>query len=166
MKKRAEAGKPEAGDGIGAIRTLLLGLVLLGIIATSAELILLEHTEEAWQLVPVILLPLGLIAGVSVAVRAGLFTLRLFRVLMTAFVGAGCLGLALHYRGNVEFELEMYPGLQGLELFRKAITGATPALAPGMMIHLGLLGLVSTYRHPILSRTTGAANHQSEGSTE
>jgi hypothetical protein len=50
-------------------------------------------------------------------------------------------GTFLHYRGNVEFELELTPGIRGLALFREAITGATPALAPGAMIVVGLVGL-------------------------
>ena len=50
---------------------------------------------------------------------------------MALFVLSGGIGVALHYRGNVEFELEMYPSLSGLELVRKTLTGATPVLAPG-----------------------------------
>ena len=64
------------------------------------------------------------------------------------FVLSGVVGLWLHYHGNVEFELEMYPGLAGFELFRESVTGATPTLAPGTMLELGLLGLLYTYRHP------------------
>ena len=33
---------------------------------------------------------------------------------MGAFVVSGVVGLWLHYQGNAEFELEMYPSLQGL----------------------------------------------------
>jgi hypothetical protein len=29
------------------------------------------------------------------------------------------IGIALHYRGNFEFELEMYPVIAGVELVRK-----------------------------------------------
>jgi hypothetical protein len=35
-------------------------------------------------------------------------------------------------------------------LFREALSGATPALAPGTMVQFGLLGLLYTYRHPRL----------------
>ncbi|MFB3131882.1 MAG: hypothetical protein ACE10K_05095, partial [Rhodothermales bacterium] len=52
-----------------------------------------------------------------------------------------------------EFELEMYPTLKGLELFWESIKGATPALAPGTMIQLGLLGWAYTYRHPALIKS-------------
>jgi len=42
--------------------------------------------------------------------------------------------------------------MEGFELFKESMMGATPALAPGMMAHLGLLGLALTYRHPLLAR--------------
>ena len=67
---------------------------------------------------------------------------RLCVVVMTLFVASGTIGVFLHYRGNVEFELEMVPALGGLLLFQEAMTGATPVLAPGAMVQLGLLGLV------------------------
>lgn len=151
--------KGRSSDAPGALRLFLLGLVLLGILATTAELILLEHTEEPAQWLPLALLGAGLVAAVAAGARPGPATLRAFQVLMAGFVLAGGLGLWFHYRGNVEFELEMYPGLKGLELFRKSLSGATPALAPGMMSHLGLLGLAFTYRHPDLSRKPRATAH-------
>jgi hypothetical protein len=40
--------------------------------------------------------------------------------------------------------------MKGMDLLSKAMTGAAPALAPGAMIQLGLLGLVYTFRHPAL----------------
>jgi hypothetical protein len=82
--------------------------------------------------------------------------MRVFQATMLLFVISGFAGLFLHYQGNVEFELEMYPSLKGLELFRKAIKGTTPpTLAPGTMIQLGLLGLAYTYRHPVFSKSAG-----------
>jgi hypothetical protein len=44
----------------------------------------------------------------------------------------------------------MNPALAGFELVRESLSGATPALAPGTMIQLGLIGLAYTYRHPRL----------------
>jgi hypothetical protein len=84
---------------------------------------------------------------------------------MLLCVAAGLVGVFLHYRGNVEFELEREPLLRGLALFREAVRGATPALAPGAMAQLGLLGLVYSYRHPALRRdaparpTTSTTDH-------
>jgi hypothetical protein len=67
---------------------------------------------------------------------------------MMLFIVSGGIGIGLHYDGNVEFELEMYPSLSGVELIGKTLTGATPVFAPGTMALLGLIGLALTYRHP------------------
>ena len=77
---------------------------------------------------------------------------------MALFILSGFVGTFLHFRANIEFEVEMYPGLAGFELYWKAIQGASPpSLAPGAMIALGLLGLIYMYRHPSLDTnfTTG-----------
>jgi hypothetical protein len=58
------------------------------------------------------------------------------------FLASGCTGLWQHYQSNVEFELEMDPALSGFDLFTAAARGATPFLAPGAIILLGLLGLL------------------------
>jgi hypothetical protein len=55
---------------------------------------------------------------------------------------------------NVEFQRDIDPSMGELALMRKAIRAKSPpALAPGAMIQLGLIGLTSTYRHPRLSRS-------------
>jgi hypothetical protein len=126
---------------------------VLGEFGTGAELLLLGHTEEFWQLFPIVLLGLGVVSGVLVLVRSRRATLRVHQVLMTLFMIAGPVGLFQHYSANAEFELEMYPSMGGLELIWESLTGATPALAPGMMIYLGLLGLAYSYRHPVVKNT-------------
>jgi hypothetical protein len=134
------------------LRALLLGLVLLGILGLSAELLLLEHTESGLQWIPLGVLAAGLLATVAAALRPSRATLNVFRLVMAACVVAGVAGVILHLRGNIEFELEMYPTLAGSALFWKAAHGATPALAPGALAQLGLLGLAFTYRHPAFGR--------------
>ena len=97
---------------------------------------------------PLVLLGLGLLAQIWLVWRPNSASVRVFRSLMLLFVLSGLVGLYLHYSANVEFELEMYPSLRGLNLVRGALTGALPALAPATMMHLGFLGLASTYRYP------------------
>lgn len=132
------------------LRRALLWLLMLGMLGTGAELILLEHTETVWQLIPIAALTAGLISAVLVRARGSRPSLRVFQAIMLTFVAAGVTGLILHYRGNAEFELEMYPSMNGFELILNSLKGATPALAPGTMAQLGLLGLAYTYRHPVL----------------
>ena len=138
------------------LRRLLLGLVVLGAIGLEAELLLLEHYESAWQFTPLVLLGVVPVAAALVWRQPSPATVRFFQAVMALCVAAGLLGVFLHYDGNVEFELEREPLLRGLALFWEAVRGATPALAPGAMAQLGLLGLVYTYRHPALRRVSPA----------
>jgi hypothetical protein len=56
----------------------------------------------------------------------------------------------LHYRHDAEHAQKDYPGIQGAELFRTAVSQEAPLLAPGAMIELGILGLAYVFRHPVL----------------
>jgi hypothetical protein len=67
---------------------------------------------------------------------------------MCAFIVSGIAGVGLHYDGNVEFERELHPKDTGVTFLRHTVAGATPVLAPGSMVLLGLIGIAHTYRHP------------------
>lgn len=136
----------------GRIRAFGLSLFVLGVVGTGTELMLLEHTEDTWQVVPLVLMAISLAAIVWFVVVPGRAALLAFRAVMALFVASGFAGIFLHYKSNAEFELEMYPSMKGFELFRESMMGAMPALAPGTMIGLGLLGLIYTYHHPVLER--------------
>jgi hypothetical protein len=77
---------------------------------------------------------------------------------MLLFLVAGGAGVILHYRGNTEFERERDPVIAGWDLFRRALQGATPALAPGTMVLLGSIGLLYAYRHPALDHPPAPAS--------
>lgn len=125
-------------------------MFLIGSLGAGAELLLLEHTEDVWQKLPLVLIAIGCMWLCVLTVSARSAGVRVFQVAMGLFVASGVAGILLHYQGNVEFELELQPGASGLELFWEAMKGATPALAPGTMILLGALGLAYTYHHPAL----------------
>ena len=75
---------------------------------------------------------------------------------MWLFVVIGLLGLFFHFKGNLQFATERDPSLSGFSLIWKALRGATPALAPGALSQLGLLGLLYGYRHPALAGHSAA----------
>lgn len=141
-----------------SLRRLVLALVLIGIVGLGVELLLLRHAESATQWIPHIALGIGLVSTLAVYFRPGRATLRVFKAMMVIFLITGILGVYLHFRGNVEFALERDSTLTGTKLIWKALRGATPALAPGALAQLGLLGLVFSYRHPALTGTGGAQN--------
>ncbi len=141
------------------LRRALLVLFLLGALGAGVELLLIGHTESRWQLVPLALLGVSLLALFAHALVRRSATVRIFQLTMLLFVLAGGAGVVLHYQGKVEFKLESNPALRGFELFRAAVAGAAvpPVLAPGFMSLLGLLGLAYAYRHPALRAAT---NHK------
>lgn len=142
-------------DALRRIRTLLLGTLAAGAIGTGTELLLLGHFESPLQFIPLVLLAVGLVTVIWHAAAPSRSSVRVLQVTMTLFLVSGGIGAGLHYDGNVEFELEMYPSMNGFELIQKTLTGATPVLAPGTMALLGLVGLAHAYRHPVLSDDAG-----------
>lgn len=143
-----------ADDSTALLRRLLTGVVLLGTVGLGAELLLLEHWDSPWQWAPLALLAAALGATLAAWRRPAPATLRVLRAVMAVCVAAGVLGVWLHYDGNAEFERESDPTIGGLALVQAAVTGATPALAPGALAQLGLLGLLLAYRHPADRRPT------------
>jgi hypothetical protein len=139
-------------DTIERFRSILLALITFGAAGTEVELLLLGHIGPPFQLVPVALIAIALVVIAWHYAAPGPSSIGTFRLLMGLFVIAGTVGIGIHFWSNVQFELEMYPNIEGWELFTKAISGAMPALAPGSMIQLGLLGLLYAFRHPAFAR--------------
>ncbi|MBY0493081.1 MAG: hypothetical protein K2Y23_02585 [Cyanobacteria bacterium] len=135
-------------------RRILLAILLLGVFGIVAELFLLNHIEDATQWIPIALGLLTVLLSLAVATRPTSATIRLFQLVMILMIVSGGVGMYLHLRANMEFQLEMDATLTGFALFRKSIVAkAPPALAPGAMAQLGLIGLAYTFRHPVLGRT-------------
>ncbi|HYE88117.1 MAG TPA: hypothetical protein VEA16_17260 [Vicinamibacterales bacterium] len=134
-------------------RRILLGILLLGVIGVSVELLLLGHDEDVYQVIPLMLTAATLVMSGVVTWRPTVGTVRLFQAVMILMAISGLVGMYLHFQVNIEFQLEMDPSLSGASLYRKAILAKTPpALAPGTMMQLGLIGLAYTFRHPATAR--------------
>lgn len=153
----ADIVERRSSDAILAVaRRVILLVLLLAMGGISVELLLLEHVGDVWQLIPLCLLVIG-IAVVAWHARApSASSARTLRALMILFVLSGLLGVFLHYRGNVEFELEQNPRATRWALFREAMMGATPALAPGVMVQIGLLGLLYAFMPGVQPASSGA----------
>lgn len=126
------------------VSRLLLAIFLFGLAGTTAELVLLEHYEDAKQLIPFGVIAIAVVCAAWYAARPTRASLRAFQGVLALLALSGLLGLALHYSGNVEFEKERDAALTGLPLIWASLTGATPALAPGALLLLGLIGYAST----------------------
>jgi hypothetical protein len=134
----------DSGKNLTAIRRGLLALLVLGLAGTGIELLLMGHTDGVDQWIPLILIGLSLVTLAWYVLAPGPASRLVFKGLMLLSIASGAAGSLLHYKGNVEFEVESMPGLGGWALFKQSMTGATPALAPGTMILLGALGLLFT----------------------
>lgn len=127
------------------LRRFLLFILIVGTAGMALELAFIGHFEDPLQLVPMALLVIGFVLLTWHAASPRPASLRAVQLLMMLYVASGLAGVGLHYRGNHEFEREMYPTMAGVELVGKTLTGATPVLAPGSMALLGLVGLAAVY---------------------
>jgi hypothetical protein len=146
--------RPPASDPplTAAIRRFTFWILAFAIAGMATELVFIGHVEDVAQWVPLAVLGAGGLALAWHGAAPQGITVRVVQAVMALFVASGIAGVALHYRGNVEFEREMYPTLAGFQLVRQTLTGATPVLAPGSMTLLGLVGLTLTYKHPLVTR--------------
>jgi hypothetical protein len=161
MTTRAE----ETGT-LATIRRILLFVLLAGMTGVGTELIFQRHFEDPSQLIPLTLIAVALAAVAWHLIRGGAGTIRVLQITMVFFIAAGLLGMYLHFGANVEFQREVEPSLGGMALFWKAMAAKTPpALAPGSMAQLGLIGLAYTYRHPAIIRASDRRRDNEESVT-
>lgn len=137
---------------LAVVRKTLLAALALGVIGTGAELVLLGHVESPAQWIPVAGCVLALPLLLWHAMRPSRATVVAVRLLMAAFIVSGAVGVGLHYDGNAEFERERNPRGAGWPFIRRTLAGATPVLAPGSMVLLGVIGFTQVYRHPSTRR--------------
>jgi hypothetical protein len=125
-----------------------LGAILaLGLLGSGAELLLIEHHEDRTQAIPLVAIGATLAAIGWDALASGRASRRVLQVVLALQMAAGIAGVVLHLRANAEFQRELDPSLAGWPLWRKAMQAkAPPALAPGVLTQLGLLGLVYAAR--------------------
>jgi hypothetical protein len=133
-----------------SLQSFLAAIFLLGSAGLAAELIFIGHVDDVLQQIPLVLIAVGAIALAWDAARRTAWSLTLVRVAAVLLVAGGLVGVVLHYQSNVEFEREMYADLKGFQLVREALTGALPALAPGALVQLGLVGLAYAYKERTL----------------
>ena len=141
-------GSSRESETLASIRKLLLAALAVGVIGTTGELILLRHIDKPAQWIPLVCLVAAVPVLIWHASSPGVASVRTLQALMLAFIGLGMVGVGLHYDGNVEFQRELNPSERGWTFIRKTVAGATPVLAPGSMVLLGLVGLAHAYRHP------------------
>jgi hypothetical protein len=138
-------------------------MLILGVVGTQIELLLLKHTDGIWQLTPLLLNSTVLIALVWFGLRRSAASLRALQAIMVLCLASGAVGIIQHFRANVGYARDSDPSLAGQALYKEAVMGSTPTLAPGTMVQLALLGLAFTFRHP---RLRGVEREDENSNTE
>jgi hypothetical protein len=137
---------------VTALRRWLLVLVLVGLAGTTTELMLLRHYEDVWMLLPFAAMAVAAGGVIARLLRPSARMVRVVRLSMVPLLLAGIAGACLHYLGGLAFQADMDPTLSRWALFWKVLhMQAPPTLAPGMLGQLALLGLIATYRDPLLA---------------
>jgi hypothetical protein len=132
---------------VAPLRRALTWIAVVGFVGTAADLLLLQHYEDPWQWAPLAIAATATVALAAQVLRPGTTSLMMTRSVMIASVVAALVGVWLHYRGSMEFQLETDPSLGGLDLLLKVLRSkAPPTMAPFNLAVLGLVGLASTYR--------------------
>lgn len=135
-----------------AVRRFILLILLIGLAGTLAELLLLGHDEEPRQVIPIAIIGSAFLLLAWHGLRPRPWILQAFRLVMVLSLASGLVGIGLHYNASAEFQREVDPSIEGRALVWKAMQAkAPPALAPGVMVQLGLLGLAFAFRHPVMT---------------
>src|SRR3954464_4251135 len=114
------------------LRHFLLILAAVLCLGTLGELSLLNHLKEPVQVVPFVLSGLALIALFLVYRWPQRKTIWALRGIMVLMVLGGLLGIYEHLAGNREMALEIHQQASAGRLFWYTLSGADPALAPGV----------------------------------
>ena len=127
MQDRTEQSEPVVQR---AMRRLLLMVVTIGMVGTAADLLLLEHYEEAWQLPPLVLIAFGLLVVAWLFVSTAACRDR-HEGLDGLLRCDGMIGILLHYSGNSEFQREIDPTIQGWALIQAVRSEGAAGAGPG-----------------------------------
>jgi hypothetical protein len=143
----ARTGPPEGDGTLARMRTIVLGLVAVGLVGTAVELALLAHNEDLNQFIPFAAIGVALVAVIWRLVSRRSKAVLAVQFAMLALVVTGVVGVVLHFQGNMEFQLEMDKSLSGLPLIMNVLEAKSPpALAPANLALLGFIGLAAVYR--------------------
>ncbi len=137
---------------LALLRRIVLAILAFEALGLIAELVLLGHDKTPPQMIPLVLLGLVIVSSLMAYNARSAAVLRAFQVAMALLMLGGAFGVWEHLESNIAFSLELHPQMGLLQRAWDVLKGATPALAPGTLVQMGLLGLAFTFRHPLLAR--------------
>ncbi len=143
------------------LRRLILVILIFAMAGAFADLLLLKHFGDVWQMIPLALLGAAALTIVGHLLHGSATSVRGIRVAMLLLVAGGISGVVLHFRSSAEFHEETDATLGGAQLVCAVLQSKVPpTLAPASLLQMGLLGLAYTFHHPKLAARS--ANGQKE----
>lgn len=110
-----------------------IGFGIFIFIGTLVELSTLNHNREELQIVPFILLPLGILLAVLMLVKTSPGVQKILLIGMWVVAVGGLIGMLVHVLGNLEGVVEGGQKLAFGQMLMTAIGGRNPMLAPGTL---------------------------------
>ena len=123
-----------------SVKKMIVLALLFMMIGTLLELYLLDHYEDAFQLIPVLCIAFSLINLIILFLKRSKIIIKLFKLVLILTSFSGIYGVFLHLQSNFEFEQDMKPTATNWELFSESLSGALPTLAPMSMLVLAFIG--------------------------
>ena len=123
-----------------SVKKMIVLALLFMMIGTLLELYLLDHYEDAFQLIPVLCIAFSLINLIILFFKRSKIMVKLFKLVLVLTSFSGIYGVFLHLQSNFEFEQDMKPTATNWELFSESLSGALPTLAPMSMLVLAFIG--------------------------
>ena len=123
-----------------SVKKMIVLALLFMMIGTLLELYLLDHYEDAFQLIPVLCIAFSLINLIILFLKKSKIIIKLFKLVLVLTSFSGIYGVFLHLQSNFEFEQDMKPTATNWELFSESLSGALPTLAPMSMLVLAFIG--------------------------
>jgi hypothetical protein len=136
---------------LAQLRQFLLVISAGVFVMTVSELIFLSHWTETIQFLPFALSGLGLITLALTYFRPSRETVSATRGSMIVIAICSFIGFYEHLANNFAFRMEIQPNATAWDLISGTLSGASPVLAPGILLLGAVIGLAAIYRHPMLA---------------
>ena len=123
-----------------SLKFVILYTLVFFLLGSLMELYLIKHYEDTIQIIPIFCIGISLTSLIILYFRVSKLTIILFKLSLFVISLAGLSGVFLHLNSNYEFEKEMNPTYNSLDLFIESLSGALPALAPLNLVLLAMVG--------------------------
>jgi len=129
------------------VRRFLFVITAGVFIMTLLELVFLEHWNLEIQILPFILIVLGVTASVLAYFKPTSGIIKFTRWSMIVIAFCSLIGFYEHMINNYTFWLEIQPDASTKDLILATFQGGIPVLAPGILTLGGAIGWTATYKY-------------------